>query len=80
MDSHGSKNVITIRKALICELYLTIIPLALVGYELAITILYPTSASGIIVLLQTPKIIAILKLPSCFRWLVTATKFVVNGI
>ena len=39
--------------------YLTIIPWARVGYEmvvasLAITISYPTSASGIIVLLKTP--------------------------
>ena len=39
--------------------YLTIIPCARVGYEmvvasLAITISYPTSASGIIVLLKTP--------------------------
>ena len=39
---------------------------ARVGYELAITILYPTSASGIILLLKTPKIIAIFELPSCF--------------
>ena len=47
-------------------MYLTIIPLALVGYEmiiansalrasLAIIISYPTSASGIIVLLKTIK-------------------------
>ena len=36
------------------RLYLTIIPRVRVGYELAIIILYPTSASGIIVLLKTP--------------------------
>ncbi len=35
--------------------YLTIIPQARVGYELAITISLYTSASGIIVLLKTPK-------------------------
>ena len=34
--------------------YLTIIPRVRVGYELAIIISYPTSASGIIVLLKTP--------------------------
>ena len=34
--------------------YLTIIPQVRVGYELAIIISYPTSASGIIVLLKTP--------------------------
>ena len=33
---------------------ITIIPWVLVGYELAIIISYPTSASGIIVLLKTP--------------------------
>ena len=48
-------------------LCLTIIPRARVGYEMAITISYPTSASGIIVLLKTPKRIAIFELPSCFR-------------
>ena len=58
--------------------YLTIIPRACVGYEmvdtqrarsaeLAMTISHPTSASGIIVLLKTPKRIAIFELPSCFR-------------
>ena len=36
------------------RLYLTIIPRVRVGYELAIIISYPTSASGIIVLLKTP--------------------------
>ena len=70
--------------------YLTIIPLALVGYEmvanearsadLAITISYPISASGIIVLLKTPKRIAIFELPSYFRRRLAATIFVVNGI
>ena len=34
--------------------YLTIIPRVRVGYELAIIIAYPTSASGIIVLYKTP--------------------------
>ena len=34
--------------------FLTIIPRARVGYELAIIISYPTSASGIIVLSKTP--------------------------
>ena len=34
--------------------YLTIIPRVRVGYELVIIISYPTSASGIIVLLKTP--------------------------
>ena len=34
--------------------YLTIIPRGRVGYELAIIISYPTSASGIIVLLKKP--------------------------
>ena len=34
--------------------YLTLIPRVRVGYELAIIISYPTSASGIIVLLKTP--------------------------
>ena len=48
--------------------------------ELAITISYPTSASGIIVLLKTLKRIAIFELPSCFRCRVSATIFVVNGI
>ena len=50
------------------------------GYELAITISYPLSVSGIIVLLKMPKRIAIFELPSCFCWRVSATKFVVNGI
>ena len=35
--------------------YLTIIPRVRVGYELAIIISYPTSASGIIVLLKRPQ-------------------------
>ena len=35
-------------------LFLAIIPRARVGYELAIIISYPTSASEIIVLLKTP--------------------------
>ena len=48
--------------------------------ELALTITYPTSASGIIVLLKTSKRIAIFELTSCFRLRVLATKFVVNGI
>ena len=48
--------------------------------SLAITISYPTSASGIIALLITPKRIAIFELPSCFRPRVSATIFVVNGI
>ena len=48
------------------SVYLTIIPRALVGYELAIMVSYPTSASGIIVLLKTPERIAIFELPSCF--------------
>ena len=37
------------------SVYLTIIPRVRVEYELAITISYATSASGIIVLLKTPK-------------------------
>ena len=36
------------------KVYLTIIERVYVGYELAIIISYPTSASGIIVLLKTP--------------------------
>ena len=35
-------------------IYLAIIPRVHVGYELAIIISYPTSASGIIILLKTP--------------------------
>ena len=35
--------------------------------SLTLKISYPTSASGIIVLLKTPKRIAIFELPSCFR-------------
>ena len=38
------------------HLYLTIVPWARVGYELAITISYPTSANGIIVLLNIFKL------------------------
>ena len=53
------------------KISLTIIPRARVGYEMVdsqrITISYPTSASGIIVLLKTPKRIEIVELPSCFR-------------
>ena len=39
---------------LILTVYLTIIPRVGIGYELAIIISYPTSASRIIVLLKTP--------------------------
>ena len=35
--------------------------------SLATTISYPTSVSGIIVLLKTPRRIAIFELPNCFR-------------
>ena len=48
--------------------------------ELAIMTSYPTSASGIIVLLKTPKRIPIFELPSCFCQRVSAMIFVVNGI
>ena len=60
--------------------YLTIIPRTRVGYELAITISYPTSASRIIVLSKTLKRVAIFELPNCFRWRESATSFVVSGI
>ena len=36
------------------QIYVTILPRVRVGYEAAIIISYPTSASGIIVLLKTP--------------------------
>ena len=39
------------------DLYLTIIPRVRIGYEVAIIISYPTSPSGIIVLLKRPQII-----------------------
>ena len=74
--------------------YLTIIPRARVGYEmvdsqrgaaeLAITISYPTSASGIIVLLKTPKELNITKSATNIAKNVlltrTPTIFVVHGI
>ena len=49
---------LNLRKKVISSLidkYLTIIPRVRVGYELVIIISYPTSASGIIVLLKRPQ-------------------------
>ncbi len=60
--------------------YLTIVPRACVGYELAITISCPARASGKIVLLKMPKELQYLSFPSAFVDVYRLPYFVVNGI